>query len=140
MFGEKITSLILTNLFPSRTSLFSGIFITKILKEYKKLGVGFTAVSLAFKDKGRILNLLRRLLNKPPETPLEEFEGVSFNPIFVERDIFNVVIQKLQRNKVLKVFTDRITEQIVQSSQNIVPFALIECAFSYQLKYCKESL
>ncbi|MDN5337926.1 MAG: hypothetical protein PWQ20_996 [Thermotogaceae bacterium] len=87
--------LVLTNLFPRKENPNSGIFLIKRLKEYKKLGVGFTAVSLAFKDKGRILNLLRRLLNKPPETPLEEFEGVSFNPIFVERDIFNVVIQKL---------------------------------------------
>ena len=43
--------LILTNLFPRKDNPNSGIFITKRLKEYQKLGVDFTAVSLAFRDK-----------------------------------------------------------------------------------------
>jgi glycosyltransferase involved in cell wall biosynthesis len=105
--------LILTNLFPRKDNPNSGIFITKRLKEYQKLGVDFTAVSLAFRDKGRLLNLLRSLLHKPSEIPLEELEGVSFNPVFVERWLFDVAVQKLwTMKKALENFTDRFAEKI----------------------------
>ncbi|MDN5338874.1 MAG: teichuronic acid biosynthesis glycosyltransferase TuaC [Thermotogaceae bacterium] len=76
--------LILTNLFPTKDNPNSGIFITKRLKEHEKLGVDFTAVSLTFRDKGRLLSLLRSLLRKPSEVPLKELEGVSFKPVFVK--------------------------------------------------------
>ncbi|AIY85866.1 MULTISPECIES: glycosyltransferase family 4 protein [unclassified Thermotoga] len=105
--------LILTNLFPRKDNLNSGIFITKRLKEYRKLGADFTAVSLAFRDKGRLLSLLRSLLRKPSEIPLEELEGVSFNPVFVERGLFDVAVQKLwTMKKALENFTDRFAEKI----------------------------
>ncbi|HBF70020.1 MAG TPA: glycosyltransferase family 4 protein [Thermotoga sp.] len=107
--------LILTNLFPTKDNPNSGIFITKRLKEHEKLGVDFTAVSLAFRDKGRLLSLLRSLLRKPSEVPLKELEGVSFNPVFVERGLFDVVIQKFwTMKKALENFTDRFAEQIFQ--------------------------
>lgn len=108
----------LTNLFPKRENPSSGIFITKRLKEYKKLGVEFIAVSLAPKDKGRILDLLRRFLNKHLKTPLEEFEGVSFKPVFMERDVFDIVIQKFWQKKIFEDFTDQFTKQIVQGFPN----------------------
>ncbi|AJG40179.1 hypothetical protein TRQ7_01660 [Thermotoga sp. RQ7] len=107
--------LFLTNLFPKRENPNSGIFITKRLKEHEKLGVDFTAVSLAFRNKGRLLSLLRSLLHKPFEIPLEELEGVSFKPVFVERGLFDVVIQKFwTMKKALENFTDRFAEQIFQ--------------------------
>ncbi len=100
--------LILTNLFPTKDNPNSGIFITKRLKEHEKLGVDFTAVSLAFRDKGRLLSLLRSLLRKPSEVPLKELEGVSFKPVFVERGLFDVAVQKLwTMKKALENFTDR---------------------------------
>ncbi|PLV56752.1 glycosyltransferase family 4 protein [Thermotoga sp. SG1] len=106
-------SFILTNLFPTKENPNSGIFIIKRLKEYQKLGVDFTVVSLAFKDKGRLLSLLRRLLHKPFEVPLEELEGVSFKPVFVERGLFDVALQKFSTvKKVLENFTDQFAEQI----------------------------
>ncbi|KAF2959886.1 glycosyltransferase family 4 protein [Thermotoga sp. 38H-to] len=108
--------LILTNLFPTKDNPNSGIFITKRLKEHEKLGVDFTAVSLAFRDKGRLLSLLRSLLRKPSEVPLKELEGVSFKPVFVERGLFDVVVQKFWTMKrALENLTDRFAEQVVQN-------------------------
>lgn len=77
-------ALVITNIFPIKTNPFSGIFIAKRLQEYQKLDVDFTAVSLAFRNKGSILSLLRSLLRKPSEVPLKELEGVSFKPVFVK--------------------------------------------------------
>ncbi|AIY87667.1 glycosyl transferase, group 1 family protein [Thermotoga sp. Cell2] len=109
-------ALVITNIFPIKTNPFSGIFIAKRLQEYQKLDVDFTAVSLAFRNKGSILSLLRSLLRKPSEVPLEGLEGVSFKPVFVERGLFDVVVQKFWTMKrALENLTDRFAEQVVQN-------------------------
>gem|GEM_PF-162618 len=109
----RIKALILTNLFPKRENPNVGIFITKRLKEYKKLGVEFRAIPLAFEDSSKLAKFLRSVSGRIPEKPLEQSEGFFYEPVYVQRSLFNILIEKVQdKRKIVEKFTNLFVEKI----------------------------
>lgn len=107
--------LILTNLFPKKENPTSSIFMTRRLKEYRKLGVDFKAVPLSFGDKRGFVRFLRDLFRKPLNTPLEDLEGVPFEPVFVEGSFFDILTQRsLKASDKLEEFIDQFVRQILE--------------------------
>lgn len=72
----RIKTLILTNLFPKKKTQMLVYLIPKHLKEYKKLGVEFRSIPLAFEDSIKLAKFLRSVLERILEKPLEQY--VSF--------------------------------------------------------------
>ncbi len=76
--------LVLTDLFPREGNLASGIFITKRLEQYVKLGIDYTAVPVWFKD-GWLDRLEGRLRRKEQVNPVKELNGVQYSRLDCER-------------------------------------------------------
>jgi teichuronic acid biosynthesis glycosyltransferase TuaC len=71
--------LLLTNLFPLTENLSSGIFITKRLEQYKKLGIEYVAVPVWFQDD-LFVRLAKYLLRKSSFIPVKNVSGVDYSP------------------------------------------------------------
>jgi len=113
-----VNVLVLLNLFPKNKNKASGIFITKRLKEYRKLGVEYKAVPLAVEDRGISMKLVRTLLKKPSRIPIESFEGVSFESVFSTRSFIDVFLQKCTskgRKRVSEKLTDLFVNEILKN-------------------------
>jgi teichuronic acid biosynthesis glycosyltransferase TuaC len=76
--------LVLTNLFPFEGNLAGGIFITKRLEQWVKLGIDYTAVPVWFKD-GWLMRFARWLLRKEQTNPVKELNGVQYSWVDCER-------------------------------------------------------
>lgn len=86
-------ALLLTNLYPYQRREDSGIFITNRLQQYRNLGVDYLAVPLAFKESGAI-RFLRKILKRKEIVPLRELNGVRYEPVFLERKLFDLLTFK----------------------------------------------
>jgi len=75
---------VLTDLFPREGNLASGIFITKRLEQYVKLGIDYTAVPVCFKE-GWLIEFARWLLRKEQINPVKELNGVQYSRVDCER-------------------------------------------------------
>ena len=75
---------VLTNLFPRDGNLASGIFITKKLEQYVKLGIDYTVVPVWFKD-GWLDRFEGRLRRKEQVNPVKELNGVQYSRLDCER-------------------------------------------------------
>jgi len=90
--------LLLTNLFPVVHMPISGIFITKRLQTYEKLGIRCKAVSLPSGDH-MALALLRLILLKKRFQPLQSFLGIRYTMLHCcKRDLISVIKSKLSAN------------------------------------------
>ena len=78
--------LVLTNLFPLEGNLASGIFITKRLEQYVKLGIDYTAVPVWFKE-GWLIRFARWLLRKEQVNPVKELNGVQYSRLDCEKKV-----------------------------------------------------
>ena len=72
--------IILTNLFPYQANLSGGIFITKRLEQYKKLGIDHVAVPVWFKDD-LFVRLAKYLLRKSSFIPATDVGDVDYSPL-----------------------------------------------------------
>lgn len=86
--------LILTNLFPYVGNKSSGIFITNRLKHYNTLGIDYDAIALANRDDV-IVRKLKSLLGRTSPNVLSEVDTVKYNPVYVRRNVFDVLLNKL---------------------------------------------
>ncbi len=78
--------LVLTNLFPFQGNLARGIFITKRLEQYVKLGIDYTAVPVWFKE-GWLIKFARWLLRKEQVNPVKELNGVQYSRLDCEKKV-----------------------------------------------------
>ena len=76
--------LVLTDFFPLEGNLASGIFITKRLEQYVRLGIDYTAVPISFKDDW-LIKFARRLLGKERINPVKELNGVQYSRVDCRR-------------------------------------------------------
>lgn len=72
--------MLLTNLFPLMENPLSGIFITKRLEQYRKLGIDYAALPVSFKDV-LLVQLVKRLLRESSATPVTDVGGVNYSPL-----------------------------------------------------------
>ncbi|MEJ5229937.1 MAG: glycosyltransferase family 4 protein [Pseudothermotoga sp.] len=77
--------LIITNLFPYKENPSAGIFLTKRLALYESLGVKAKTISLALQDADSGIRLLKRLIKRWENTPIEKLGNVQYEPVFLTR-------------------------------------------------------
>ena len=78
--------LLLTNLFPLTENLLIGIFITKRLEQYKKLGIDYVAVPVWFQDD-LFVRIAKYLLRKSSFIPATNVGDVDYSPLKCRRTV-----------------------------------------------------
>ena len=96
--------LLLTNLFPLTENLLSGIFITKRLEQYKKLGIDYVAVPVWFQDD-LFVRLAKYLLRKSSFIPATDVGGVDYSPLKCRRTVRWLLWEVLRR--ISEIFDER---------------------------------
>jgi len=86
--------LILTNLFPYVGNELRGIFITNRLRHYNTFGIEYDTIALVNLDDV-ILRKLKSLLKITSSNVLAEADLVKYNPIYIRRNVFDVLLEKL---------------------------------------------
>jgi len=105
--------LIITNLYPHRENINSGIFITKRLSCYKKFSVNYKAIAPAFKDTGALIRLYRIILRKKTVHPIEKLYDVTYNPVYINRNFLRALAETLiTKVKKVKQYTESFVEKI----------------------------
>lgn len=97
-------AIILTNLFPFQNNLSSGIFITKRLEQYRKLGIEYVAVPVWFQDDV-FVRLARRFLRKSSITPSTSVGDADYSPLRCKRTTSWLLWEVLRR--IDKAFDER---------------------------------
>lgn len=105
--------LIITNLYPYREHISSGIFITKRLSCYKKFNVSYKAIAPSFKNTGALIRLSRIILRKKAVHPIEKLYDVTYNPVYINRDFLGILAEKLiTKVKKVRQYTESFVEKI----------------------------
>ncbi|WP_448524109.1 glycosyltransferase family 4 protein [Pseudothermotoga sp.] len=95
--------LVLTNLFPVERIPTSGVFITKRLQVYEKLGMSYTAAPVPSGDSSA-LTFLRLTVRKKPFRASESFLGVKYTSLrCCERNVRSFIISKLMKNGYVEI-------------------------------------
>ena len=107
--------LLLTNLFPLTENLSSGIFITKKLDQYKKLGIDYVAVPAWFEDD-LFVRLAKYLLMKNSFIPTTNVGDVEYSPLKCKRTTIWLLWETLRRisdafeERAISIYSQRFAE------------------------------
>ena len=139
--AEEVKALVVTNLYPHKYDRSRGIFITKRLQQYGRLGIEYIAIPLAFQGNVAIRSL-KRILRRPEFTPIEQLEGVFYRPVFVKADTIwgggEAQKGKPYRKALLtrNLWKGVVIGITVNKSLCWNSFLLDHFAFTYQTEYC----
>lgn len=86
--------LLITNLFPYVENRTSGVFINNRLKCYGKFNVEYTAIPIVKKDS-KLVHLLKSFLIGNYTTPLTRCAGVKYEPVYLHRNFFSLLMSEL---------------------------------------------
>ena len=109
--------LLLTNLFPCWKNPLSGIFITKRLEQYKKLGIEYVAVPVWLQDD-LFVRIAKYLLRKSSFIPVKNVGDVDYSPLKCRRTVRWLLWEVLRR------ISEAFAEHAYQSTLNILPNVL----------------
>lgn len=129
----KILSL--TNLFPCLKNPLSGIFITKRLDQYKKLGIDYVAVPVWFQDD-LFVRLAKYLLRKSSFIPATNVGGVDYSPLKCRRTVRWLLWEVLRRiseifdERAISIYSQRFAEY-VEKHLDLSTFDLIHAHGMY---------
>jgi len=127
--------LILTNLSPFVNLLSSGIFITKRLEQYKKLGIDYVAVPVWFQDD-IFVRLAKYLLRKSSFIPVKNVGDVDYSPLKCRRTVRWLLWEVLRRiseafdERAISIYSQRFAE-CVEKHLDLSVFDLIHAHGMY---------
>jgi glycosyltransferase involved in cell wall biosynthesis len=111
--------LFLTNFYPKIDNKTSGIFVVKRLIEHKKLGIPFDVIPIYMKDDF-FLKSFRKIFKLQSVESLKELEGIKFEKINVEINLFEKFLEKNGLLNFSKKFFNKLDKQINLKSYDII--------------------
>ena len=127
--------IVLTNLFPYEANLSGGIFITKRLEQYKKLGIDYVAVPVWFQDD-LFVRIAKYLLRKSSFIPATNVGDVDYSPLKCRRTVRWLLWGVLRRiseafdERAISIYSQRFAE-CVEKHLDLSAFDLIHAHGMY---------
>lgn len=112
--------LLLTYFYPYVSNPLRGIFVTKRIEQYKRIGIDYTAIPIGF-GEGAIFRFFRQVLGKKSMKPIEKIGNVEYS-IVESRGAFPWVLWQITRRlnikreeEIVKAFSKYLAKKIEES-------------------------